>query len=203
MADLPTSHRDPPQRRDRPPVEGSARQAMIDAQLQHPTGSRRKLDFDERELEKTLGLIEGLGQINATEGEVASVLNVAPSTLRNFWKRHPEAREIYDDAMNRGRVKLRRAQFEMATQGHAATKTPPNVQIQKWLGEQMLGQRAHAPEQQAQDDAGVRAINIKNLTLTQLKQLAERVRTELVPSGGDAPAEAAPAVAAPDPERTT
>ena len=98
-------------------------------------GRPRALDADEAQYANTITTLEGLGKISASRGECAAVLGVNEGTLIDFFKRNPEAREIYENGKGHLKVSLRRKQIEMAMKGAG------NVQMLIWLGKQLLGQR--------------------------------------------------------------
>lgn len=77
--------------------------------------------FTEEEKEQ----IRRLSEIFASQEDIAYVMGVNRSTLQ----KHPE---LMAEGKARGRVKLRRAQYEKALEGN------PTMLI--WLGKQMLGQ---------------------------------------------------------------
>ena len=77
--------------------------------------------FTEEEKEQ----IRRLSEIFASQADIAFVMGVNRSTLQ----KHPE---LMEEGKARGRVKLRRAQYEKALEGN------PTMLI--WLGKNMLGQ---------------------------------------------------------------
>ena len=80
----------------------------------------------------TLKTLKGLGQIQATVRECASVLAVAENTMWNFLSVSPAAREAYERGKDEGRASLRRTQFALA-------RTSAAMAI--FLGKNLLGQR--------------------------------------------------------------
>jgi len=82
--------------------------------------------------EKTLAQLASLGAIQCTTRETASVLGVSHDTLMEFFNDCPEARALYEDGKERGRVSLRRKQMAVALSGN------PTMLI--WTGKQYLGQ---------------------------------------------------------------
>ena len=73
-------------------------------------GAPKKLTADDT----TLNIIRGLGNIMATNGEIAAVLGVTVPTLRAFMAAHQAAADALDIGKGQGRVSLRRKQFKMA-----------------------------------------------------------------------------------------
>ena len=82
---------------------------------------RKPLEFTAEQEEQ----IRKLAEISATMEEIAYVMGCSRSALRNFT-------HLVDEGKARGKVKLRRAQMELALSGN------PTLLI--WLGKQMLGQ---------------------------------------------------------------
>ena len=81
---------------------------------------RPRIVVDERTL-------AGLAAIQCTYLEMAAVLGVDESTLRNHY------RDLIEKEREGGRISIRRAQYTTALKG--------NVTMQIWLGKQYLGQR--------------------------------------------------------------
>lgn len=81
--------------------------------------------------EETLETLAALGQIQCTTKEVAAVLRVRETTLMNFFNDVPEAREIYEDAKEGGKMSLRRRQWTLAE---------TNAAMAIFLGKNILGQ---------------------------------------------------------------
>lgn len=81
---------------------------------------KKELDYD---------LIEELANIQCTQEEIASCLNVNVSTL----KRDERFCTIYKKGQECGKKSLRRYQFDCAKKGNSAMLI--------WLGKQYLGQR--------------------------------------------------------------
>lgn len=63
---------------------------------------------------KTLKLIHGLGEIQATTRECAAVLGVSHQTFIATMQRHPEIAEALDRGKENGKVSLRRKQWRLA-----------------------------------------------------------------------------------------
>ena len=74
----------------------------------NPRGRPRKLQPDE----KTLVLVKGLGNIQATGPECAAVLGVTEPTWIKFKKGFPEVEAALRDGQGEGRASLRRRQFK-------------------------------------------------------------------------------------------
>jgi hypothetical protein len=74
----------------------------------------------------------GAGQIHATIPEVAAFLQISVEALYNFWEREPEARRIYDEAKEMGRLTFRRKQLALAEKNGA---------VCIFMGKQILGQK--------------------------------------------------------------
>ena len=80
-----------------------------------------------------LDTLRGLGQIQATDEEVSSVLHVDKMTLYSFFRRHPKARVALYEGRDHGKVSLRRAQLQAALKGDRTMLV--------WLGKQLLKQK--------------------------------------------------------------
>ena len=74
-------------------------------------------------------LVEQLGNIQCTQEEIASALNISVRTLQ----RDEEFCRIYKNSMDLGRKSLRRMQWAAAQNG--------NTTMLVWLGKQYLGQK--------------------------------------------------------------
>lgn len=85
--------------------------------------------------EKTLKVVRGLGQIQATSKEIAAVLGVSEPTWIAFKAKHPEVADALQQGTGTGLASLRRRQFKAADAGNATMLV--------WLGKQYLGQRDH------------------------------------------------------------
>lgn len=122
--------------------------------------------------EMTLKRLRGCGAIQATEEEAAAVLGCAYSTLRVFLRKHPEAREAFDEGRAEGKASLRRAQFEAAT-----VKKNPVMMI--WLGKNWLGQTDRTAHEHTGKNGGpIIAANLADLTDEEL-DLYERIQLKL------------------------
>lgn len=91
-------------------------------------GRPPKLVEDDRLVEQ----IGGLAFIQCTEIEAAAVLGVCLNTFRDFLAKNPDSRFAWENGPARGRVSLRREQFQLAKKG--------NARMQTWLGKQWLKQ---------------------------------------------------------------
>jgi len=93
-------------------------------------GQRRKRGRPPAEID--LKLVEDLAAIGATDEEIAAVLRVSTDTIGRR-KKDPAFRDVLEAGKGRGRVTLRRLQWQAASTG--------NTTMLVWLGKQMLGQR--------------------------------------------------------------
>lgn len=93
-------------------------------------------------------LIEELANIQCTQDEIASCLNVNVKTLRADDK----FLELYKKGQETGKKSLRRYQFDCAKKGNSAMLI--------WLGKQYLGQRDNidVSTTKMEDDAMTKAI---------------------------------------------
>ena len=82
--------------------------------------ARPKKDIDETQVEK-------LASIGCTNVEIAAFFDTSESTIRRRFS------EIITKGKERGKIRLRKKQMELALRG--------NVQMLIWLGKQVLGQR--------------------------------------------------------------
>lgn len=92
------------------------------------TGPAPKLTADE----KTLAIVKGLGNIQATSKECAAVLGVTEPTWIKFKRDNPAVEDALRDGQGEGLASLRRRQFKAAQDGNATMLI--------WLGKQYLGQ---------------------------------------------------------------
>lgn len=81
---------------------------------------------------RTIAIIQGLGEIQATVEECAAVMGVGKATFLRFLERNPSVEESYERAKEQGKSSLRRHQFKVAAKGN------PTMLI--WLGKQYLEQ---------------------------------------------------------------
>lgn len=81
--------------------------------------------------ERTLAQILALGEMQCTIEEAAGALGVAHTTLLDFFTRHPNARQVFQDGRQYGRASVKRSQYLMAH------KVP---QMAIWFGKQHLNQ---------------------------------------------------------------
>jgi len=109
--------------------EQSKRPSSRRKKEKNPGGRPPKLQPDVR----TLRIIRGLGEINATHAEAAAVLGISRQTFETFLGKHKKAEEAFETGKAQGRISLRRAQCNAALAG--------NTTMQIWLGKQLLGQK--------------------------------------------------------------
>lgn len=105
---------------------------MSDVSEKHAGGRPPALEPDD----KTLQIVYGLGNIQATLKECAAVLGVGEATFLRFRDRHPVVRERYEKGQQEGLASLRRAQFKKALEG--------NTTMLIWLGKNYLEQTDRA-----------------------------------------------------------
>jgi hypothetical protein len=94
-------------------------------------GAPTKLDATDK---RTLATIRGLGKIQATTREIASVLGVAHQTFITFSNNNPIIGELLEQGKNIGKMSLRRKQFKAAIEDG-------NTTMLIWLGKQYLEQK--------------------------------------------------------------
>lgn len=87
---------------------------------------RRRVDIDLAEFEKLAGL-------QCTQEEIAEWFGVSVATIESRLK-EPAYRDAWTRGKAKGKVALRRAQFNNAVKRN-------NASLQIWLGKQWLGQR--------------------------------------------------------------
>jgi hypothetical protein len=105
----------------------------------------------------------GLG---CTQEEIAAVLEIGARTFYDHLAVDAELREAIAIGRERGRVTLRRLQWEQAKAGNPAMLI--------WLGKQLLGQRdKHEVEQ-----TGTQSLTVMHLVA--VKEVGERIVAELV-----------------------
>ena len=126
--------------------------------------------------EKTLVLVKGLGNIQATGPECAAVLGVTEPTWIKFKKGFPEVEAALRDGQGKGRASLRRRQFKAANDGN------PTMLI--WLGKQYLGQ-ADKQEVSGKNGGPIQSVDLSKLKADELDHL-ERIFSTLAGSGNDA-----------------
>jgi hypothetical protein len=136
-----------------------------------PRGRPPKLQPDE----KTLVLVKGLGNIQATGPECAAVLGVTEPTWIKFKKGFPEVEAALRDGQGEGRASLRRRQFKAANDGN------PTMLI--WLGKQYLGQ-ADKQEVSGKNGGPIQSVDLSKLKADELDHL-ERILRTLAGSGND------------------
>jgi predicted DNA-binding protein (UPF0251 family) len=82
--------------------------------------------------DRTLQLLELLGQSHASREECAARLRVSPNTFDSFLKRHKKAAEALERGRAEVKISIRRAQIKSALAG--------NVTAQIWVGKNILNQ---------------------------------------------------------------
>jgi hypothetical protein len=87
---------------------------------------RKPIEIDLAELEK-------LGQLHATDEEIAAWFGTTTRTIERRRKESRKFREALDKGKARGKISLRRLQVQSAQNG--------NIAAQIWLGKQILNQR--------------------------------------------------------------
>lgn len=91
------------------------------------TGGRPRLQFD-------LDIVKGLGQILATQEEMAAVLGCSLFTIEDRIKNDEDFSGAFKRGQAEGKLALRRAQYQKGV-----VQMHPTMLI--WLGKQWLGQR--------------------------------------------------------------
>lgn len=157
-------------------------------------GRPRKLDPDQETLDKNVAVIMGMAAIAATMAETAAVLGVSGETLADFFARYPEARDRFDDAKAVGTSSIKRQLFKdmeknpqtaMWLGGRIAMIRDPDkmAEIEQReraldLRERDVAAREKALDMRHPEGAGV-PININDLSLAQLLQLATRIKAAM------------------------
>ena len=92
-------------------------------------------------------IVKGLCRIHCTQLEIASVIDISEDTLvrRIKSKYKMTFAEYYKKNSSKGKISLRRYQFELAQR---------NVSMAIWLGKQWLGQRDDPVEDQIELPSG-------------------------------------------------
>ena len=108
----------------------------------------RKLDY---------ATIAGLAEIACTDREIAAVIGISAEWLCKRKKADPKLREAIEAGHEKGKVSLRRVQWQKALEGH------PTMLI--WLGKQRLGQCDRVEHTEVADK---RAVKAEDLTDDQL-----------------------------------
>ena len=165
MADLP------PRRRGRPTKEEAAAReaavqaaaakneeetAFLDELLAAPVQPRKTILQPD---DDTLRALSEIAKLFGTQDEAASILGVAKRTLTNFLNEYPQARDVWEDGLQRAKVSLRRKQFALADK---------NAPAAIFLGKNYLGQK----------DENTTNLNVKSevaqMTEEQLMEIAAR-----------------------------
>lgn len=99
---------------------------------------------------------------------MAAALGVALNTLKDFFKRQPEARDDYEDGKQEGFVSLRRSQFRLAEK---------NAAMGIWLGKQYLGQKDQAVHELTGKDGGpieTKDVSARDVIASRISSIAAR-----------------------------
>lgn len=115
----------------------------------------------------TRDLLTNLGTMMCTQREVASALGVTEKTLITFFKREPEAKELFLRGVMMGKVSLRRSQFELAKK---------NARMAIFLGKVILGQK---DRRDLATPAPLSAADISAMSTEALVQLCIRIDAAL------------------------
>ena len=78
------------------------------------------------------GELEKLGLMHCTQAECAAFFGVAAETMCRVLKRSAAHRDAYERGLQKGKLSIRRKQYELAMAGDKTMLI--------WLGKQMLGQ---------------------------------------------------------------
>lgn len=105
-------------------------------------------------------VVEKLANIQCTQEEIASFLNLSVRTLQ----RDEEFCRLYKKGQDNGKMSLRRMQFKLADKN-------PTMAI--WLGKQYLGQRDKFP-----DEVDYAEINKGLINISKLLNEPKKVRSE-------------------------
>jgi hypothetical protein len=100
---------------------------------------RPKAEIDAAKVENAAG-------IGCTVEEIAAVLGVGVSTLKDRVAAEPELAEALERGRDKGKATLRRLQWQAANGGN------PTMLI--WLGKQMLGQKDRVEQEHTGKDGG-------------------------------------------------
>jgi len=118
---------------------------------------KKKIDYS---------MVEKLSYIHCTQDEIASVLDVSTRTLQ----RDKEFCRLYKKGLDKGRMSLRRYQFQKAEEG--------NVTMLIWLGKQFLKQ-ADKTDLNTQNNSKIdvkSTISPEKLSQEDVETLAEEIR---------------------------
>ncbi len=113
---------------------------------------RAKIDYE---------MVEKLANIQCTQEEIASFLNLSVRTLQ----RDEEFCRIYKKGQESGIMSLRRIQFKLAEK---------NPTMALWLGKQYLGQRDSFPDEVNYTEVNKGIQNIANLLNNPVKNRTEK-----------------------------
>jgi hypothetical protein len=103
--------------------------ALADDLMTRGPGQPRKLV----ETADLLMRIRNMAMAQCNQREAAAFLGVSPNTFREYLSQNPRSKDAWENGPDAGKAALRRAQLNSAMRG--------NVQMQKWLGTNWLGQR--------------------------------------------------------------
>ncbi len=134
-------------------------------------GRPRKLNPDEA----TLKQLRGLGQIQATVREGAAFFGVALQTFEDFLDL-PGVREAFEQGKGKGKISLRRQQFQLAEK---------NAAMAIWLGKQYLEQHDRH-EFTGKDGGPIQYADLSAVSDDDLRRLNEVLRGTLLASGSGA-----------------
>ncbi len=126
---------------------------------------RTKVGRDRHEI--NLKMVENLAKIHCTHDEIAAVLGCSKETLFSHGQDYVKA---FEKGWLKGKKSLRRFQWMSAKDG--------NVQMQIWLGKQLLGQRDQVVQHQALPE-GMKEVDqpdLKSLSVKELEQLATIIK---------------------------
>ena len=112
-----------------------------------------------------LDQLEKLTLIQCTDEEIASCLGITLLNLRGR-KQNPAFAALLENGRSKGKISLRRCQFEKAQEGH------PTMLI--WLGKQILGQRNHVHEPTRPSAAPISVEQVRSKILGLIAKRAKR-----------------------------
>ena len=109
---------------------------------------RAEQDIDTGELEK-------LGLMHCTQAECAAFFGVAEETLCRVLKRSAAHRDAYERGLQKGKMSIRRKQYELAMTGDKTMLI--------WLGKQLLGQVDKAETKHVGEDGDALKIVVEHV----------------------------------------
>ena len=110
-----------------------------------------------------------LGAIMCTWKEVAAWFDISEPTLKAWFDREPEAKELYEQGKDKGRISLRRSQFQLANK---------NATMAIFLGLNYLDQKDRRAIAVG-GDADAPPIRLESLTDAQVDILIKRLEDKL------------------------